>query len=203
MDDFKFYPIIFSILALYISIFIYRSDTNEELEHINEQIDKINEIKPNFLSTYIPKVYTPGCSYGKNPSVSDQNAEFPAMILSACTQELAPDVVDFRGTWLNYDTNKSERIEQCGLRIIIIASGIIHDTFIADGTLEHGVNDVSYSECSPIRTSGLFNKTDSSFSFYTENYYEGLTPIVSRYKIDDNTFILYHTDGTGTYEKIS
>lgn len=194
------YAIIFSIVILYISLWINKIKTDQELDELDDKINKLT--KTGILSTYIPKTYTPGCSYGKNPSISDQTADFPAMILSTCTQDLAPDVVDFRGTWVDYDTNNYERIEQCGLRIIIVASGIIHDTFIADGTIEHGVNDVSYSECSPIRVSGLFDKNTSSFSFYTENYREGLEPVVTRYKIDDNTFILHHSDGTGTYKKV-
>ena len=35
-----------------------------------------------------------------------------------------------------------ERIEQCGDRVCITSSGIIHD-MRADGTAEHGVNDVA------------------------------------------------------------
>jgi hypothetical protein len=35
-----------------------------------------------------------------------------------------------------------ERIEQCGNRVVVTTSGIIHD-MRADGTLEHGVHDVA------------------------------------------------------------
>ena len=35
-----------------------------------------------------------------------------------------------------------ERIEQCGDRVCITSTGIIHD-IRADGTIEHGVNDVA------------------------------------------------------------
>ena len=35
----------------------------------------------------------------------------------------------------------SQRIEQCGDRLVVTAAGIIHDMRRADGTLEHGVHD--------------------------------------------------------------
>lgn len=57
-----------------------------------------------------------------------------------------------RGLWKAYavevdgepidDTSHVERVEQCGNRVVITAGGIVHD-MVSDGTLEHGVNDVS------------------------------------------------------------
>jgi hypothetical protein len=35
-----------------------------------------------------------------------------------------------------------ERIEQCGDRVVVTSSGVIHD-MRADGTVEHGVHDVA------------------------------------------------------------
>ncbi len=42
-----------------------------------------------------------------------------------------------------------ERIEQCNDRVCITADGIIHD-MRADGTAEHGVNDVAAADGRPI-----------------------------------------------------
>jgi hypothetical protein len=42
-----------------------------------------------------------------------------------------------------------ERIEQCGDRVCITARGVIHD-MRADGTAEHGVNDVAAVGGKPI-----------------------------------------------------
>jgi hypothetical protein len=95
------------------------------------------------------------------------------MFLTACTQPIAPGVVDLRGLWQDPKKPDSpgERIEQCGLRIIITGGGVVHDTYIAgtqtkNGTLANGVVDVSYYDCSPINVAGRFNATEKSFTFY-------------------------------------
>ncbi len=81
----------------------------------------------------IPKAYTPGCGY----------TTIPMPILSECTEPLASDVVDMRGLWLGISDGVEhlERIEQCGNRVVITTSGIIHD-FRVDGTLKNGARDV-------------------------------------------------------------
>ena len=64
-------------------------------------------------------------------------------ILSECTEPLAEGVVDMRGLWLGHSDGVEhlERIEQCGNRVVITTSGIIHD-FRVDGTLKNGARDV-------------------------------------------------------------
>ena len=95
----------------------------------------------------IPVAHTPPGGYG---------ADMPPPILSACSDPLAPGAPDMRGTWtIATVTWKSgdppdpdplaghvQRIEQCGDRVCITSAGIIHD-MRADGTVEHGVNDVA------------------------------------------------------------
>jgi hypothetical protein len=80
----------------------------------------------------------------------------PPLILGACTDPLAPGAPDLRGVWrvvaVDWKTGDGpdpnpvadhiERIEQCGDRICITSSGVVHD-MRADGTAEHGVNDVA------------------------------------------------------------
>lgn len=80
------------------------------------------------------------------------HGEMPPPVLADCTETLPDGVPDFRGTWRSVAVEINgepvevddhvERVEQCGNRVVITSSGIIHD-MLADGTLEHGVNDVS------------------------------------------------------------
>ena len=70
---------------------------------------------------------------------------WPPRTLAGCREPLAPGVPDLRGVWEVYEGRMMghvERIEQAGNRIVIATGGLVHDMF-ADGTLEHGVDDVS------------------------------------------------------------
>jgi len=83
-------------------------------------------------------------------------ADFPAPVLSTCTEPLADGAPDMRGMWHAVAAERNgapvpegdkvydhfQRIEQCGDRVTITAGGIIHD-MRADGTEEHGVHDVA------------------------------------------------------------
>jgi hypothetical protein len=93
----------------------------------------------------IPVAHTPPGGYD----------ELPPPILAGCTEPLAPGAPDLRGTWkvVAIEWNDGapvnermaghvERIEQCSDRVCITAGGVIHD-MRADGTAEHGVNDVA------------------------------------------------------------
>ena len=96
---------------------------------------------------------------GQVPIV-DINAPFTGLTY----QPLAPGVVDMRGLWKAYSVEidgKSvppihiERIEQCGNRVIVTSSGIIHD-MRCDGTYENGVNDISGRGAQPITVAAFF-----------------------------------------------
>lgn len=94
----------------------------------------------------IPVAHTPPGGYG---------SEMPPPILDRCTEPLVDGAPDLRGTWkvvsakwkgdsppIDHILEHIERIEQCGDRVCITSAGIIHD-MRADGTAEHGVNDVA------------------------------------------------------------
>ncbi len=93
------------------------------------------------------------------------HGEMPPPVLAGCDEPLAPGVPDFRGTWRatavavdgqpSDDLSHVERIEQAGDRVVITAGGVIHD-MRADGTLEHGVNDVSAFGFTPISVAARF-----------------------------------------------
>lgn len=86
----------------------------------------------------VPKAYTPGCGWEL----------FPMPILAACTEPLSPGAPDLRGLWQAYEgaIGHVERIEQCGDRVVITSSTIIHD-MRADGTLRNGANDINPNGC--------------------------------------------------------
>lgn len=80
----------------------------------------------------------------------------PAPVLGGCDEPLVAGAPDLRGLWRVVDVewklgdapdpipvaDHVERIEQCGDRVCITSTGIIHD-MRADGTVEHGVHDVA------------------------------------------------------------
>jgi hypothetical protein len=104
--------------------------------------------------------------------------------------------VDLRGLWESPDGHV-ERIEQCGLRIIVTSSGVIHDTYIANGREEDGVDDVQGGTCDPIIVAGLFHSENQSFVFYQNG-----AAVVSRQLIGADTLRWIHpTAGTVDYAR--
>jgi hypothetical protein len=95
----------------------------------------------------IPVAHTPTGGYGD---------AMPPAFLDRCDDPLVPGAPDLRGTWRAVSVvwatgappdpdpiaDHVERIEQCGDRVCITSSGIVHD-MRADGTVENGVNDVA------------------------------------------------------------
>jgi hypothetical protein len=87
----------------------------------------------------------------------------PPPFLAACTEPLVAAAPDMRGTWVVVSVEaegsevpghpaigKVQRIEQAGDRLIVTASGIVHD-MRCDGTEEHGVHDVAeFDRATPI-----------------------------------------------------
>ena len=94
----------------------------------------------------IPVAHTPPGGYGEN---------FPPLILGGCNEPLAEGAPDLRGIWRAVSATRggesvpqddrllsyTERIEQCGNRIVDCGGGTIADAR-ADGK-ENGVHDVS------------------------------------------------------------
>jgi hypothetical protein len=67
----------------------------------------------------IPKGNTPSCGYTR----------FPMPVLRECTESLPAEAADIRGLWrgISGKVGHVERIEQCGERVVVTSSGIIHD----------------------------------------------------------------------------
>lgn len=101
--------------------------------------------EPKLMAGDIPVAHTPPGGYGHT---------FPAPVLAACAEPLAPGAPDLRGIWRLIDLNGGapapgahlenyvERIEQCGDRIVDMGGGTIADAR-ADGTEANAVHDVS------------------------------------------------------------
>ncbi len=97
-------------------------------------------------SHQIPVAHTPPGGYGEI---------FPPLILGSCTEPLVQGAPDLRGIWKTIRAERAgvsvaaddrimfytERIEQCGDRIVDCGGGTIADAR-ADGTEENGVHDV-------------------------------------------------------------
>jgi hypothetical protein len=93
------------------------------------------------LAAEIPVAHTPPGGYGD---------DFPPAVLAGCDEPLIAGAPDLRGMWEVAAVDgaaehpligKRQRIEQGGDRLVVTASGVIHD-MRCDGTVEHGVHDV-------------------------------------------------------------
>ncbi len=80
---------------------------------------------------------------------------YPAPFYADCTTAIASGLPNMQGDWTEqtvtvagteYPANTtphSERIEQCGSRILVVSNGVLHEVFTADDTMYNGVNDVN------------------------------------------------------------
>jgi hypothetical protein len=96
-------------------------------------------------SADIPVAHTPAGGW----------STMPPPVLAGCVEPLVPGAPDLRGAWqvISVEVDGQvvadhrargliQRIEQCGDRLVVTASRIIHD-MRCDGTEEHGVHDVA------------------------------------------------------------
>jgi hypothetical protein len=125
--------------------------------------------------------------------------EMPAPVLAGCDEPLAEGAPDLRGLWQAVRVEKNgrelpehqlnrhiERVEQCGNRVVVTSSGVIHD-MRADGTLENGVNDVAERDYKTrIRVAALFR--EGRLELHPFGVREGQPPLVTR-EIDDEQMI--------------
>ena len=140
----------------------------------------------------IPKGNTPGCRY----------AQFPLPILRACTEPLPPDAADIRGLWQGVSGNVGhvERIEQCGSRVVVTTSGIIHDSG-PNSTAGHNTDDTEGSvlftigdrEYCPRTSAGMFWE-DGVLNFKVF----GWGPVVVRRYLSDDHLVWEYADGSTT-----
>ena len=145
------------------------------------------------MAADIAKGNTPGCGYG----------HFPLPILADCTEPLAEGAADIRGLWLGVEGGHSghvERVEQCGSRVVVTSSGIIHDAG-PNSTLGETTNDteggvlftVGEREYCP-RTSASMIWNDDVLDFHVF----GWGPVVVNRYLDGEQLIWEYADGSTT-----
>ena len=145
------------------------------------------------LAQDIAKGNTPGCRYDR----------FPAPILAACTEPLVPDAVDMRGLWQGVDgahVGHVERIEQCGARVVVTSSGLIHDsgpnstggltTNDTEGAVIFMLGDREY--CPRTSAEMVWNQGVLDFHVF------GWGPVVVRRYLENDQLVWEYADGTTT-----
>ena len=138
----------------------------------------------------IPIAHTPAGGYGTS---------FPPLILARCTEPLVTGAPDLRGIWKTISATRggqpvanddrlmsyTERIEQCGNRIVDCGGGTIADAR-ADGTEENGVQDVSVFDFkTPIHVVATYE--DNSFVLRPV----GIAGIEVRRHLDDDGHMVW------------
>ncbi len=141
----------------------------------------------------IPKGNTPGCGY----------SHFPLPILADCTEPLIESATDIRGLWLGVEgghVGHLERVEQCGRRVVVTSSGIIHD-FGPNSTLGENTNDTEggvlfimgdKEYCPRTSASMIWNEGVLDFHVF------GWGPVVVKRYMDREQLIWEYADGSTT-----
>ncbi len=127
--------------------------------------------------------------------------EMPAPVLATCTEPLVAGAPDLRGTWKAYSIERDgtpvtgnplgehvERIEQCGNRVVITGGRVVHD-MRADGTLEHGVDDIATATLAPIKVAAVF--ADGRLDLYPGGVVAGKPPLVTREIVNGELLLNY------------
>ncbi len=143
----------------------------------------------------IPKGNTPGCAY----------EHFPLPVLRECTEPLPDGAADLRGLWLAVSgkVGHLERIEQCGARTVVTASGIIHDSgpnstagYNTDDTEGHVLFTIGDTPYCPRTSAGMFwNNSVLDFRVF------GWGPVVVRRYLDGEHLVWEYLDGSITRMK--
>jgi len=145
------------------------------------------------MAADIPKGNTPGCAY----------THFPLPVLRDCTEPLPANADDIRGLWVGVSGNVGhvERVEQCGTRVVVTASGIIHDagpnstagltTDDTEGSVLFTIGDQEY--CSRTSAGMVWNNGVLDFKVF------GWGPVVVRRYMQDEQLVWEYADGSVTH----
>ena len=144
------------------------------------------------MAANIPKGNTPGCSY----------THFPLPILAECKEPLAAGADDIRGLWQEIKGDHVERIEQCGRRVVVTSSGVIHD-FGPNSTLGENTNDTAgvifrignKPFCPRTSASMIWNQGVLDFHVF------GWGPVVVKRYLDGEQLVWEYADGSTTRMK--
>ena len=145
------------------------------------------------MAADIPKGNTPGCSY----------SHFPLPVLRECTEPLPEGAADIRGLWVGVSgrVGHVERVEQCGARVVVTTSGLIHDS---------GPNSTGGFNSDDTEGSVLFTMGDKAFCprssagvFWNNGILDfrvlGWGPVVVRRYRDGEQMVWEYADGSVTH----
>ena len=145
------------------------------------------------MAVEIPKGNTPGCSYD----------HFPLPILADCTEPLQAGAADIRGLWRGVEgghVGHVERVEQCGSRVVVTSSGIIHDsgpnstggltTNDTEGAVMFAIGDREYC----LRTSASMVWNEGVLDFHVF----GWGPVVVQRYLEGDQLVWEYADGSIT-----
>ena len=145
------------------------------------------------MAADIPKGNTPGCSY----------SHFPLPVLRECTEPLPEGAADIRGLWVGVSgrVGHVERVEQCGARVVVTTSGLIHDS----GPNSTGGFNTDDTEGSVLFTMGdkAFCPRSSAGVFWNNGILDfrvlGWGPVVVRRYRDGEQMVWEYADGSVTH----
>ncbi len=141
----------------------------------------------------IPKGNTPSCGY----------AHFPLPVLRECTEPLPEGAADIRGLWIGVTGNVGhvERVEQCGARVVVTTSGIIHDSgpnssggYNSNDTEGAVLFTIGNTEYCPRTSAGMF-WNDGTLDFRVL----GWGPVVVRRYMEGEQLVWEYADGSVTH----
>lgn len=141
----------------------------------------------------IPKGNTPNCSY----------RHFPLPILAECTEPLIKGAADIRGLWVGVaggHVGHVERIEQCGRRVVVTTSGIIHD-YGPNSTLGENTDDTEGRVLFRLRGKDYCPRTSASMIWdegVLDFHVFGWGPVVVNRYLDGEQLIWEYVDGSQT-----
>jgi hypothetical protein len=145
------------------------------------------------LAADIPKGNTPGCAYD----------HFPLPVLAECTEALPEGAADIRGLWIAVTgkVGHVERLEQCGRRVVVTSSGIIHDGG-PNSTAGENSNDTGGSVLFTLGDREYCGRTSASMTWNNDilefNVF-GWGPIVVKRYMDGEQLVWEYADGSTTY----
>lgn len=144
------------------------------------------------MAVDIPKGNTPGCSYD----------HFPLPILRECTEPLTAGADDIRGLWMGVSgkVGHVERVEQCGSRVVVTASGLIHDSG-PNSTAGHNTDDTEGSVLFTIGENEYCNRSSAGM-YWNDGVLDfkvfGWGPVVVRRYMDGEQLVWEYADGSVT-----
>ncbi len=143
----------------------------------------------------IPRVNTPIVPFG-------YGTEYPAPYYADCSTPIGTGIPDLRGDWseetviidgVEYPAQAdvhSERIEQCGNRLLVVTKGVLHEIFLDDDSMYNGTNDVN--PMGPAHATGRFDGNSLILTGVFPSEFmlpDGITGVATRDLIQDDSGI--------------